>query len=230
MVKSKEIFVSHKTFLSRAFDVKNALVLIVLAFGLLTLFAKQYAYFSFDLQITLFIQRINFPFFDSLMRYLTYLGNPEIAVISVALVALVVYFMKAKAASLMTIISCLGGLLVSVFFKMIVSRPRPDPLLIHQVGTFLHTDSFPSGHVLGAVSLYGFVLYIAYTRLQNTIIRRLIITVCSFIIILMGVSRIYLGAHWFSDVLGAYLIGFVWLSIMVFFYHKIHSKLLEKSL
>lgn len=193
---------------------RNFLILVILGFAVLTLFAKQYPYFSFDLKLTLFIQKFNPIWFFWLMMFVTFLGNEATVLVLVILMAIYGYFIGKKKAVIMLIFSLLGGLILSQIIKVIIARPRPDPTLIHQVGAFVKSDSFPSGHVLGAVSLYGFLLYITYTQLKKGVLRNLVIGTCILVIILMGLSRIYLGAHWFSDVLGAYLIGFVWLSVI----------------
>lgn len=224
MPKPKEFFVSQPTFLRRAFSFRNFLVVVILGFTILTLLAKQRDYFKSDLYFTLFIQSFNPFWFDALMRFVTILGNMSTVVILVALLALYGYMIGKRHAPLMLIASASGGLVVSLFIKILIARPRPDPLLINQIGDFVKPDSFPSGHVLGAVSLYGFLLYIAYTQLKKNQARKLIIGVCILVIFLMGLSRIYLGAHWFSDVLGAYLIGFTWLSFVVFIYQKLKPK------
>lgn len=202
----------------------KVVIAITLGFAVLTAFAKQYNYFNFDLEISLFIQRYNALWFDSLMRFVTFMGNFSTVVILVVLLAVYGFILGKRYAPAVLVVSTLGGFLLSLFLKTLVGRPRPDPNLINQIGNFLWSDSFPSGHVLEAVSLYGFLLYIAYTQLKNNIIRKLIIAICALAIILMGFSRIYLGAHWFSDVLGAYLIGFVWLSFVVFVYQKLNPK------
>lgn len=200
------------------------LILVMLGFAVLAFFAKQYPYFIFDLKLSLFIQKFNPIWFFWFMMLITFLGNEVTVLALVVLMAVYGYFVGKAKVVVMLIFSLFGGLLLSQIFKTIIARPRPNPLLIHQVDTFLKADSFPSGHVLGTVSLYGFLLYIVYTQLKKNLFRRTFIVICTSMIILMGISRIYLGAHWFSDVLGAYLIGFVWLSLMVFIYQRLRFK------
>lgn len=151
------------------------------------------------------------------------IGNPQVVPILILLFALLSYLMGGRRTPLIIVISTLGGLFLSIIIKILVGRPRPDPTLIHQIGNFLNADSFPSGHVLGAVSLYGFLLYISFTKLKKSFWRSGIILFSILMMILMGLSRIYLGAHWFSDVLGAYLVGFIWLSIVVLIYHRLNK-------
>lgn len=227
--KHKEIFVTRTTFLKRTFNFRNFLYIITLGFAVLAVFSKQYDYFQFDLSVTLFIQRYNFFWFDSLMKLTSYTGNVESVVVLVGTLSSYGYLIGKRHAPLVLIGSTLGGFILSFILKIAVSRPRPDPELINQIGQYVWSDSFPSGHVLGAVSSYGFLFYIAHTQLKNGLLRSLVMAGCILAILLMGLSRMYLGAHWFSDVLGAYLIGFVWLAFITFIYHRLKPNVRPKD-
>ncbi len=223
-IREKEIFVKKPIFLKRAFNFRNLLITTTLAFAILTFSAKQHKYFKLDLNITLFVQQYNPFWFEPFMRFVSFIGDAVPVLILVILLAIYGYLTGKRKAPLMLVFSTIGGLAFSQIFKILVARPRPDPELVNQMGHFIKLDSFPSGHVLGALSLYGFLLYISYTQLKDSLLRRFLMGICLFAIFLMGLSRIYLGAHWFSDVLGAYLIGFVWLSFVIFIYHKLKPK------
>lgn len=220
----KEIFVTKPTFLKRAFSFGNFLIIVTLGFAILTILAKQYDYFKFDLNFTLFIQRYDPFWFDTLMRLVSFMGNVKTVVVLVFLLAVYGYRIGKRHAPLMLIVSSLGGLIISYLLKVLVARPRPDPQLIHQIGEFVKSDSFPSGHVLGAVSLYGFLLYIVFTQLKRNYVSQVVMGICILVILLMGFSRIYLGAHWVSDVIGAYLVGFIWLNLIVLIYQRLKPK------
>lgn len=217
-------FVKKEIFFKRAFNFRSLLAITTISFALLTLLAKQYDYFKLDLTLTLLIQQLDQVWFLLFMRFVSFIGDVFPVLIIVTLLAIYGFLIGKRKAPVMLVISTIGGLAISQLFKLLVARPRPDPQLINQIGRFFETDSFPSGHVLGAISLYGFLLYISYAQLKESMIRKILIIICLFAILFMGLSRIYLGAHWFSDVLGAYLIGFVWLSAVVFFYHKLKPK------
>ncbi len=224
----QEAFVTRPTFLRRTFTFKNILAVVIISFAVLAVLSKQYKYFAFDLSTTLFIQRLDFFWFDLLMKFISFIGNGSSMAVIISLLAIYGYLVGKRHAPLMLIVSTVGGVLLSFVLKVLVSRPRPDPSLINQIGNFVWLDSFPSGHVLGAVSLYGFLLYIAFTQLKVSVWRNYIIGICILVMILMGLSRIYLGAHWLSDVLGAYLIGFVWLSFIIFVYQKLKPKFVPR--
>lgn len=101
----------------------------------------------------------------------------------------------------------LGALILSEAFKLLISRPRPDffPPLANEQG-----PSFPSGHMLLSVAFYGSCAYLLGRHAP--LIRRLALYLLAVVIVLaVGFSRIYLGVHYPSDVLGSTLLGAAWL-------------------
>jgi undecaprenyl-diphosphatase len=71
----------------------------------------------------------------------------------------------------------------------------------------LTDSSFPSGHVMFYTGFYGFIIFLAYTLMKPSIRRTLLVVVFGLLVLLIGVSRVYVGEHWASDALGAYLLG-----------------------
>src|SRR3989344_4276491 len=204
--------VSKPTLFKRIFNFRNTLIILIISFTVLTSFAKAYPYFGFDLAVTKIIQQYKAVWFDQLMIITSILGNPQWAIASTLLISVAVYLFGKKKESLMIFISSFGSIIISQFFKYVVARPRPDG------GTL---DSFPSGHVMFYVSFYGFLVFLSFIFLKKNSLRTFLILILSLPIILGGVSRIYLGVHWFSDVLGAYLVGFVWLLLIIHLYQRL---------
>lgn len=199
-------------------------IILAIFFFILAFFAKKQPVFAFDLFITGIIQQINFVWFDSLMKLITFLGNFYPAFVSTTLIIILLISIKKNNEAFLVFVSTSGVSYLSTLFKNLIARPRPDPDLVIQAGKFYASDSFPSGHVLFAIGLYGFLLYLAYTNLKRGLLRNFVIWILSFVIFLMGLSRIYLGAHWFSDTLGSYLLGIVWLSIIAKLYRRLAPK------
>lgn len=193
---------------------------LIIFFSVLTVLSKTQPYFSFDLTITKNIQQINYSWFNNLMNLISFLGNFWPAIISAGIIVLVLIIIRKQYDALFLFISSAGAGLISESLKTLVARPRPDPRLITQIGQFLRSDSFPSGHVLFFIGFYGFLLFLVFSKLKKGLIRTVLISALSLMILLIGMSRIYLGAHWFSDVLGAYLIGTVWIFVVVLLYRK----------
>jgi undecaprenyl-diphosphatase len=106
---------------------------------------------------------------------------------------------------------------MGALIKLVVYRPRPSADLVH-VFAQLPSSGFPSGHVLSFTAFCGFLVFLCYSVLKPSVGRTIGITILSLVIGLMGVSRIYLGQHWFSDVMGAYLFGSLWLALTIKIY------------
>lgn len=193
---------------------------LIIGFSVLAFFAKNYPYFPFDLVITREIQLITLPLFREAMLGMTWLGYTlqGTYLLLVGCIALLAW--KKNTDALILFLSTTGAVALSILAKTIVARPRPDPNLIHQLATYTAHDSFPSGHVLFFVGFMGYLLYLVTIYTQKGIVRTVLVTITGLLIILMGVSRIYLGAHWFSDTLGAYLIGTSWLFLVVWLRHR----------
>lgn len=207
--------VSQKESKKRKIFFEGLLVILITSSLILVFLAKAVPYFSFDLYVTKLIQGVNLPFFDLVMRLLTEVGSLSVAIYMVFAAVVFLVLIRRRSDALLIAVSILGTYVISGVLKFLVSRPRPDPLLINQDQVYLVADSFPSGHVMFAIGFFGAVLFLAFSRLKNNYFRIGVSLLCLVIIGLMGVSRIYLGAHWFSDVLGSYLVGYVWLLLLI---------------
>lgn len=114
--------------------------------------------------------------------------------------------------------SVLGGVLLNRLLKYAFHRPRPhfdDPILT------LTSYSFPSGHTMTATVLYGVLAAYLVSRTRDWRCRALVILSAGLLIGLVGFSRIYLGAHYLSDVLGAMAEGLAWLSLCLTAVHSV---------
>ena len=101
--------------------------------------------------------------------------------------------------------------IINQVLKFIVQRPRPtDFKLIDESGY-----SFPSGHAMISVAFYGYLIFLIYKYIKNKIIKFLLISLLVILIIIIGVSRIYLGVHYTSDVLAGFLISLSYLIMYI---------------
>jgi undecaprenyl-diphosphatase len=98
--------------------------------------------------------------------------------------------------------------------KEVVDRPRPSEALVH-VNNHLTDPSFPSGHALNSMLLYGFLFYLAMVYLRNIWLRLAVQAACLWLIIGNGLQRVYSGEHWTSDVLGGYLLGAIGVALLI---------------
>lgn len=107
------------------------------------------------------------------------------------------------------LLSVFGGMLLNVGLKDLFVRPRPT---FADTIPRLHTFSFPSGHTMLATVFYGSLCVFLVSRTQSWIRRALAIVVAFLMIALVGFSRMYLGVHYLTDVMGAIVEGSAWLA------------------
>ncbi len=219
--------VSQKKLNERKLAFRLFLVWIIGITVVLTLLAKRNPYFSIDLMITREIQEFTPVWFDMLMNFVTFIGNPLPSAVMATLAVGFLFLKKRSKEAKMLAISTIGATLIAIVLKILIHRPRPTPELIHQTRVFLHPDSFPSGHVLFYIGFFGFLFYLVYILPPKNVYRLSLLIFFGVLLLLIGPSRIYLGAHWFSDVAGAYLLGFLWSIIVIFLYNKWHPKVKE---
>jgi membrane-associated phospholipid phosphatase len=112
-----------------------------------------------------------------------------------------------------------GGLiaLVNTVLKLAINRPRPSADLV-QVLSSEQGNGFPSGHAFFAILILGLTAYFISISLKNRVLRMLVLAGLIALILLIGTSRVYLGVHWPSDVIGGYLIGGVFLTALIWFH------------
>jgi len=162
-----------------------------------------------DAQFSIWLHSHTLPLLTSAMFVVTSLGS-SVFVSCIAVVFVLYLIWRRRLYWLAAFVSSVyGGMLLNKILKYVFERQRPhfdDPLLT------LTSYSFPSGHTMTATVLYGVLAAYFFTTTQDWRRRVAIVFVASFLILLVGFSRIYLGAHYLSDVLGAMAEGLAWLS------------------
>lgn len=130
--------------------------------------------------------------------------------LAVGVVCLVIARSGLKREALALLLVASGEFLLNGLIKWAIHRPRPTVADV-QVFGFVGGYSFPSGHVMFYTAFYGGLFLLAMTKLRPSIGRTTIMVVCAMLVGLVGMSRMYLGAHWASDVAAAYALGAAWL-------------------
>ena len=111
--------------------------------------------------------------------------------------------------------------ILNQLLKNILQRPRPNEFrIIEETGY-----SFPSGHSMVSMAFYGYLIYLIYIYVKNKYLKCTLIVLLSTLICTIGISRIYLGVHYTSDVLGGFLIS---ISYLVIYISAVNKFLLEK--
>ena len=110
--------------------------------------------------------------------------------------------------------------ILNQLLKRILQRPRPTEFRIVEETGY----SFPSGHSMVSMAFYGYLIYLIYRYIKNKYVKWTLITILSILICLIGISRIYLGVHYASDIIGGYLTSIIYMLIYIFAVDKIKKK------
>ena len=163
-----------------------------------------------DAQFSTWLHSHTQPLLTSAMFVVTSLGS-SVFVSCIAVVFGLYLIWRRRLYWLAAFVSSVyGGMLLNKILKYLFQRPRPhfdDPLLS------LTSYSFPSGHTMTATVVYGVLAAYFFSTTQDWRRRVVIFFVASFLILLVGFSRMYLGVHYLSDVLGAMAEGLAWLAL-----------------
>lgn len=184
----------------------------------LSVAAHVFIVFPFDLRISHELQEMKNPVLALVMQYVSVLGETWIAFVLIGtgsvFFVLTHQFLKAG-----FVLGTASNFVLTSVLKVLVARPRPPDFSLNPADMFplVNQYSFPSGHVLFFVVFFGFIAFLAWF-VQDSRVRILVIAACGLLILLIGPSRVYLGAHWASDVLGSYIIGALWLVVLIFGY------------
>lgn len=147
------------------------------------------------------------------MVFITFWGS-EPAITAINLIILFAAFIRKRRKyfnfALLVSSNIIAGAVLNYCMKQLFHRPRPDILRLVEIGGF----SFPSGHSMASIIFYGFFIYLA-ARYAGNRSKYAIATALSTLVLLIGISRIYLGVHYASDVLGGFIIGLGWLLIFI---------------
>ncbi len=165
---------------------------------------------TFDNTIWHFFYSLRTPPLTKIMLVFSNLGA-ELSIV-ILIILSILFFVKHyhREAFLLTFLFAMSTLLDS-FLKLVIQRPRPfiDPLVIET------SYSFPSGHAMNSLVFYMAIAYFTYQILRKKKLSMLILVGFGALIFMIGVSRVYLGVHYATDVVAGYIIGFWWLLTVI---------------
>ena len=176
-----------------------------------------------DAAITLKVQGQKSRSFDRLMHVVSWPGFPPQSRLLPPTLAAALWMLGFRLEAAFQLFAWGTGV-ISFTVKRSMRRPRPEATAadtaIKVAAANIGGSSFPSGHVLNYIGVYGFLAYLAHTWIRPKAIRRSIVGGLMSLIALVGPSRIYLGHHWFTDVTASYLLGTSYLVILTNVYRK----------
>ena len=196
----------------------QVLALQLTLFSLLAWFVHIHPILPLDVAITRSVQQNHTPWLRIAMLAISYPGSSALLPVLVILTTVIFCAKGVRLEAVFVAGLSIVSLLLNLLIKVLVSRPRPTGHLVHIIQTAIGY-SFPSGHVMAYIAYWGLLFCFGIILFQGRHWWRtaLLVTSAAFVV-LIGLSRIYLGDHWASDVLGAYLIGGVLLGLAIVVY------------
>ncbi len=175
------------------------------------LISKDALYLA-DLRVVNLAASFRTPFLDRLMLFITDFGEWQMITV-LSLIIAIILLRRKKISQLLSLVAGLaGGSVLFSLTKIISHRQRP-PIIdrLYSIGGY----SFPSGHSVMSVVIYGFLAYLIIKAVKNWKAKAAIFLGGIFFVGLIGFSRVYLGVHYPSDVLGGWLLGLFWLTVII---------------
>ncbi len=138
---------------------------------------------------------------------LTHLGGPEVLLPGALLVTLALVARRQNLLAFAWMVVLVGAAVLNEALKLAFQRQRPT--------LALQTWSFPSGHSMNSFVFYGLLAYLLFLRLRGVRQRVIVVSGLGLLVLAIGFSRIYLGVHWLTDVLGGFIVAAAWLALWI---------------
>lgn len=189
---------------------------------MLSYIAQRTQLFPGDMAITAKLQKRRNPWLRRFFYAISEIGFPQWAVPQTIGIAAIFWALRFRLEAIFILLTGGSSTLLNAIVKRIIKRPRPTKELVTVVRV-INEPSFPSGHVMFFTNFYGILIYLLSSNWRSGKLRNILITICASLITSIGPSRVYLGAHWPSDVMAGYLYGSLWFSGLMALYLRIKA-------
>lgn len=160
------------------------------------------------------VQGIRSPGLDAAIAFYSNTGGPVLQPIITGLVVLFLCWRwRSRTPLVLTLVAVGGSLLMTVVGKELIGRARPP--LAAAIPPFESSPAFPSGHTVNATVIAGIVCYLMLHWFRTRALRTLWVILATVYAVTMGLSRVYLGHHWLTDVIVGWLLGLTWVALVI---------------
>jgi len=181
---------------------------------------------EFDQALISFIRGFETPALTSIMKLFTFIGSFPVVLVIFLIVSFIFYrVLKSRTEIFLVAAVIVGTQVINLLLKLLFHRARPDIHLLIDVGGY----SFPSGHAMSAFAVYGILTFVFWRHIPKSIGRISLIIGSSMFILFIGMSRIYLGVHYPSDIIGGYFASAAWLTVAIWFFQSYKERQWEKG-
>jgi undecaprenyl-diphosphatase len=180
----------------------------VLLFGAMAALTTRGVTHPFDRAVLLRMNALSSPWLDGLALEITALGSGWVMATMVLIASTFLWLSRHRYSAVLLWVALLGSGLLSSTLKLVFDRPRPD--VFEWRVPFAPQSSFPSGHSTMVMAVYLTLAYLVVRLEPTRALRRLTLAAFGATILLVGLSRVYLGVHYPSDVIAGFVAGFAW--------------------
>src|SRR6202165_101039 len=188
---------------------------------MISLIARYTQFFPGDQTIARNLQRQRKPWIRQFMIAISEIGFPRIGIPLTFSIAGIFWILRFRLEAIFVLLTASSNILNTIV-KRLIKRPRPTQELV-TVARVINEPSFPSGHVMHYMNLFGLLNYLLATNWRSGRLRNVLLTISTALIVLIGPSRVYLGAHWPSDVMAGYVYGGLWFGGLMTAYLRVKS-------
>lgn len=187
----------------------------LLGFSLMALLVTADKIVNFDRTIIGLVQGFEGTGVTQIMEFFTFIGSTPAVVVLCLLILFFLYKVLHHRAELFLFVTVVAGSpILNHFLKEIFQRARPDLHRLIEISGY----SFPSGHAMNAFTVYGILTFLLWRHIFNRPGRWILILFSTIMIFTIGISRIYLGVHYPSDIIGGYLASGFWLTFTIWIF------------
>ncbi|KRE66713.1 phosphatase PAP2 family protein [Paenibacillus sp. Soil750] len=190
-------------------------ILSVICFSVVASLIKGRWIAQFDSRVISAVQGMESPWLTTIMKCFTFIGStPVVITLSICSLFLLFKFLNHRLELVLFLVLVAGTAILNQLLKLVFQRERPTlHRLIEESGY-----SFPSGHSMAAFALYAALSFLLWRHVPSKGGRTIVICISILMILMIGSSRIYLGVHYPSDVVGAYLASGFWFTFCVWIF------------
>jgi undecaprenyl-diphosphatase len=212
-----------KTYLAIAFCIS---VVSIIGFSLISLFISDQKIIYFDRTIIDNVQGLETPFLTNVMKFFTFIGSaPFVIVLSLFLLFFLYKVLHHRFELILFVAAIAGSAILNGILKQFFQRVRPDFHRLIDIEGF----SFPSGHAMNAFTVYGIISFLLWRHIPSRLGRGALLLISTVMILTIGISRIYLGVHYPSDIVGGYFASGFWITTAILFFQYYQEKRYNKK-
>jgi undecaprenyl-diphosphatase len=212
-----------KTYLAIAFCIS---VVSIIGFSLISLFISDQKIIYFDRTIIDNVQGLETPFLTNVMKFFTFIGSaPFVIVLSIFLLFFLYKVLHHRFELILFVAAIAGSAILNGILKQFFQRVRPDFHRLIDIEGF----SFPSGHAMNAFTVYGIISFLLWRHIPSRLGRGTLLLISTVMILTIGISRIYLGVHYPSDIVGGYFASGFWITTAILFFQYYQEKRYNKK-